>query len=215
MNNKYEVKEVSFKECKDWFLNIHYAKRVPSVSYRFGLYADGKLLGICSYGKPASNNLCKGCFGADNSHLVYELNRLVVIEGLGKNVLSYFVGQTFKLLPKPIILVSYADSDMNHHGYIYQATNWIYSGATKARTDVDSGANSHSRHYDKASIDYTKRKFRSSKHRYFMVLADKRVKKRLMGDFNYKTEPYPKGDNSRYDIDESKIVRTKTLFDIS
>ena len=28
-------------------------------------------------------------------------------------------------------MVSYADSGMNHCGYIYQATNWIYTGATK------------------------------------------------------------------------------------
>ncbi|WP_449441465.1 Mom family adenine methylcarbamoylation protein [Serratia entomophila] len=26
------------------------------------------------------------------------------------------------------LIVSYADKDQNHHGGIYQATNWIYEG---------------------------------------------------------------------------------------
>jgi len=57
-----------------------------------------------------------------------ELNRLVIDEGSKKNVLSFFVSQTLKKLPCPNVVVSYADTSQNHHGYIYQATNWIYTG---------------------------------------------------------------------------------------
>lgn len=34
-----------------------------------------------------------------------------------------------------LILVSYADSAQGHHGYIYQATNWIYTGISAKRTE--------------------------------------------------------------------------------
>lgn len=74
--------------------------------------------------------------GGRYSDRVFELNRLCVSEGLPKNALSWFVGQTFKMLPSPLALVSFADSGQNHHGYIYQATNWIYTGLSTRFTDV-------------------------------------------------------------------------------
>jgi len=33
------------------------------------------------------------------------------------------------------VVVSYADTSQNHHGYIYQATNWIYTGLSAKRPD--------------------------------------------------------------------------------
>ena len=60
----------------------------------------------------------------------------VINEGFERNTLSWFVGQALKLLEiEDLIIVSYADSGMKHCGYIYKATNWIYTGATKERTD--------------------------------------------------------------------------------
>ena len=90
-----------------------------------------------------------------------------------------------------LILVSYADTKMNHNGYIYQATNWIYTGKTKERTDIGTG-NNHSRHYDK-NLDYSvNRKFRSSKHRYIYLIGNK---KKWLKELKYKIEAYPKGVN--------------------
>ena len=48
--------------------------------------------------------------------------------GLEKNVLSFFVSGCLNRLPKPSVVVSYADTSQGHHGFIYQATNWIYTG---------------------------------------------------------------------------------------
>ncbi len=147
--NKYKVVSIDSYLCKDWLLYKHYAKRIPSISYSFGLYSDNLLIGILTIGKPASPQLCDGICGKEYSSFVYELNRLCINDGLEKNVLSYFVSKCLKLINKNMILVSYADTKMNHNGYIYQATNWIYTGATKERTDIGFEDGSHSRHYDK------------------------------------------------------------------
>jgi hypothetical protein len=40
------------------------------------------------------------------------------------------------MLPKPTIVVSYADTAMGHIGYIYQASNFLFTGTTKERTDM-------------------------------------------------------------------------------
>lgn len=196
IKEKYSVKSIDSYLCKDWLLNKHYAKRLCSISYSFGLFNNNVLVGILTIGKPASPQLCNGVCGVENSKYVYELNRLCVNDNLEKNVLSFFVSKSLKLINENMILVSYADTQMNHNGYIYQATNWIYTGATKERTDIGFEDGTHSRHYNK-NIDYSIRKFRSSKHRYVYFLG--KLKNKFLKQLNYKIEPYPKGENKRYD----------------
>ena len=193
---KYYVLSIESNMTYDWLLNKHYAKRIPSISFSFGLYSNNILIGVLTIGKPASPSLCDGVCGKEFSQYVYELNRLCVNDNLEKNVLSFFVAKCLKLIPDNMILVSYADTLMNHHGYIYQATNWIYTGATKERTDIGFEDGSHSRHYSK-EIDYSIRKFRSSKHRYVYFLGKKR--KIFKKNLKYKIESYPKGKNDKYD----------------
>tara|TARA_R110000796_G_C14388344_1_gene416122 strand:- start:78 stop:713 length:636 start_codon:yes stop_codon:yes gene_type:complete len=210
IKQNYKVKSIKKELCKEWLLYKHYAKRIPSISYSFGLFDDKILQGVLTVGKPASNSLCVGVCGKHNSKFVYELNRLCINDGLKKNVLSYFVSQSLKMLNN-IILVSYADKAQNHNGYIYQATNWIYTGSTKERTDIGSNNNKHSRHYDK-SIDYKKnRKFRSSKHRYIYFIASKKQRKKWLTELNYKTHKYPKGQNIKYDA-SFKTTNQTELF---
>lgn len=204
IKEKYQVKSIDSYLCKDWLLNKHYAKRLCSISYSFGLFENNILVGILTIGKPASPQLCNGVCGIENSKYVYELNRLCVNDNLEKNVLSYFVSKSLKLINENMILVSYADTQMNHNGYIYQATNWFYTGATKERTDIGFEDGTHSRHYDK-NIDYSIRKFRSSKHRYIYFLG--KLRKKFLKELNYKIQPYPKGENKRYDSSYKPIIQ--------
>ena len=204
------VKPIKSSQCKEWLLYKHYAKRMCSISYAFGLFGNKELIGIMTIGKPASNSLCIGVCGKENSKYVYELNRLCVNDNLPKNTLSFFVGQCLKILPK-MILVSYADTSMNHNGYIYQATNWLYTGRTKERTDIGTESGKHSRHYDK-KIDYKKHRIhRSSKHRYIYFIGNKAEKRYFRKCLNYQILPYPKGQNKRYDA-SYKTLTQKELF---
>ena len=83
IKEKYKVKSIAKYLCKDWLLHKHYAKRIPSISYAFGLF-DDNLIGILTIGKPASSTLCIGVCGKENAEKVYELNRLCVNDGLEK-----------------------------------------------------------------------------------------------------------------------------------
>ena len=69
----------------------------------------------------------------NDKHIIktMELSRLCLTENHEKNLTSYFVSQCLKQLPKPNVIVSYADTNNNHCGYIYQATNFIYTGEAK------------------------------------------------------------------------------------
>lgn len=208
----FEVRSIPSEDCKEWFLYKHYAHRLPSISFAFGLYRGGQLEAVCSYGMPASPSLMKA-FGEENTIPIYELNRLCANEGLPRNALSFFVGQTLQMLPKPMVLVSYADSGHNHHGYIYQATNWIYTGLSEYRVDnqVKGQENKHGRHlgvngkfsYKSLVEAYGEENVirieRSRKHRYFYLLGSKTERKRMRKLLAYEEQPYPKGDNVRYD----------------
>tara|TARA_R100000654_G_scaffold2217_8_gene8101 strand:- start:33 stop:713 length:681 start_codon:yes stop_codon:yes gene_type:complete len=209
-------------ECKEWFLKKHYAKRLPNTSYAFGIYKNKNnlLIGVCSYGKPMSSTLINGSFNGFYKDNFMELNRLVITDNTEKNVLSYFVSQTLKKLQAPSVVVSYADTSQNHHGYIYQATNWIYTGLSSRFKDYAVKGLEHLHHssiedsvgrYDKNTKinkhellkqkygDRLYRQERSRKHRYFYILGNKKQRKEMIKNLTYKVKPYPKGNNKKYD----------------
>jgi hypothetical protein len=233
MDNRFRVSPIQYDDTKEWLLHKHYAHRMPSITYAFGLYDDNTLIGVCTYGHPFSSSLKKS-MGEKWGEILLELNRLCVNDNLPKNTLSWFVAQTFKQLPKPVPLVSYADSAYNHHGYIYQATNWIYTGLSTPFTDymvrgmegmhslsvLDTVGRSEDYGGGKSKVKMLIEKYgaenvypikRSRKHRYFMFLGNKKEVREMRKALTYTEEPYPKGDNIRYDSSYKPTVQL-TLF---
>lgn len=104
------IKRISYNDTKPFLLNIHYARRMPCVQYAFGLFDEDRLIGVVTYGQPASPSLCKGVAGENNRKNVMELNRLAILpEYNGKNCGSYLVANSLKMLPNHTFVVSYAD----------------------------------------------------------------------------------------------------------
>ena len=201
-NSSYEVISVPSSQTYDWLLNKHYEKRIPSISYSFGLYLDKILIGVCTFGSPPSNALCVGVCGKSNSGKVMELNRLCINDHDVKNLTSSFLSRCLKLIPNDKIIVSYADTSKNHNGYIYQATNWIYTGLSAKRTERydENNPNKHSKTVTE-SMDYYSLSVRDrpQKHRYIYFTGTKKQKNKNKTQLNYLILPYPKGDNKRYD----------------
>ena len=209
-----EVRKIERKDTLDWLLNIHYAKRVPLIRYSFGLFINDILKGVITYGNPPSPNVCVCICGEKYKKEVLELNRLVLIENK-KNYESILVGNSLKLLPKPSIVISYADVNYSHHGYIYQATNFIYTGMGKPREKFidkngkDINERTLSAQYQKLKMprsEYLKSNNitltkQLGKHRYVYIIGDKKDKKLRKKDFKLPIKPYPKGDNKNYTWD--------------
>jgi len=209
VNGDYTIAQISRVSAIPFIKNIHYARRVPCVQFAFGLFDKGELVGVVTYGKPASATLCDGVAGKENSHRVFELNRLVIKpDHNGSNLASMLVGKSLRLLPNGLIIVSYADWEgWGHVGYVYQATNWLYTGLTKSRTDKYSEG--HSRHY---AQDEERRQYRTSKHRYIFITGSKTDRKRLGREIKYPVlDHYPKGDSVHYDTDNPIPLRGKEL----
>lgn len=200
----YTIIEIPPYLTHEWLLNKHYLHRLPSIQNAFGIYDSDKVLqGVCTFGMPASNDLCECICGEQYKSLVIELNRVVINDNLPKNMVSYFIGHAMKLLPKPSIIVSYSDTSMGHHGYIYQALNFIYTGLSEPNKDkvIIGMEGIHSRHnYDNGmgKFEFTYKE-RPRKHRYVYFECDKRTLRELQSNFKLPTLQYPKGDNQRYD----------------
>ena len=213
--DEFVVKEVDKAIAKPWILKKHYAERLPQIEFSFGLFRDGENVGICTFGRMPSTEPQRW-----KPYQLYELNRLVSEEDLPKNSLSYFVSQCIKKMPKPSVLISYADLDKGHHGYIYQATNWIYTGVGSKGTKtyiMKNGRERHARH--KHLIDEKKvkeiRKADKGKARYLYFRGNKREKRKMRKMLEKRDtmekKPYPKGENQSHKKD-IKINKQNQLY---
>ena len=223
----YEVKRIKNQETKEWLLKKHYLKRLTSVSFAFGLFQNKILVGVCTFGNAIPQQMKKSLCGDKYMHLVYELNRLCVKEGLKKNTTSYFVSSCIKKLPKPTIVVSYADKSVGHTGYIYQACNFYFTGQSHSQKDwvLKGSEHLHSRTlmdefaFQKNRIEKLKQKYgtdlyqkeRPPKNRYVLFWGTRKQKNQLKRNKLFESKPYPKGENKRYDS-SYKVTIQQRLF---
>ena len=215
--NTIDVLKIDTKLTDVWLLEKHYAKRKCQRMFCYGLYVNGELEGIITYGMPPSPQVGRGFLGEDNRTKVLELNRLCINESAPKNSASILISRSLKLLPKCAV-VSYADGAMGHIGYVYQATNFIYVGATKshdkeyyidgkwvhAKVLTNRGITAPSKWAKENGI---KTKKPQKKHRY-IYFVDKKLSKYL----KYQKCKYPKGDTKRYETKD--IVNTDKQIEL-
>ena len=210
----YEIIGIEKSESHWLILNVHYAHRLPPISYAFGLYFNGDLKGVVTYGSPPSPTLVRGICGDKWAKNVLELNRLVLVDNQ-KNEASRLVSGSLKLLPKPSIVVSFADTAQNHEGIIYQATNFIYTGLSANRKEWTVKGKEHLHSKTLSGLvagadntvlamqemfgdDFYYRE-RSRKHRYIIFLGSKTDKRSMTRDLRYKVLPYPKEASNELD----------------
>lgn len=220
MKDNFSVKRIKNQyEYAEWLLKKHYAHRIPSISYAFGLYENNVLRGVCTFGTPASSSLRAGIAGAGNIDNIIELNRLV-IESDETNIASWFVSRCLRCFTNKIV-VSYADTKQGHIGKIYQACNFLYTGLSAKRTDWKIKGKEHlhgqtvadeSRGQENRSA-YMRGKYgddfylqdRPRKHRYIYICGNKTFKKEILKKLNYQICDYPKGQTKRYDASYQPI----------
>ena len=199
------IKPISRQQCEPFIIGIHYARRWPSISYAFGLFDDDELIGVVTYGTPPSAPLKCGIAGDHYKMDILELNRLV-LKYNRRNEASRLVGKSLKLLPKNKIIVSFADTEQNHKGIVYQATNFIYTGLSAKRTDWKVKGKEHLHGQtiadefrgvknraqamrDKYGDDFYL-KPRSRKHRYIFITGSKTYKRHVLSALKYEVKPY-------------------------
>lgn len=170
-------------------LNWHYSKSLPvGKVVKVGAWEDGKFIGVVLFSWGANNNL-----GSPYGLPMVECCELVrVALTAHRTPVSKIMAIAIKWLKKQSpglrLIISYADTSQGHHGGIYQATNWLYSGFIKqASTAEHNGKVAHKRTFDAAGIKgYTLRPA-EPKHKYLMPLDEA-----MRAQIAPLSKPYPK-----------------------
>lgn len=191
--------------CKNW----HYSKCIPtSKLVKVGVWENQKFIGVVIFSHGANRNIGSS-FNLTQIECV-ELTRVALNnhENTVSKILSICLKFLKKKCPNLKLIVSYADIDQNHHGGIYQASNWVYLGKTSesSKLYVINGKKTHKKTiFDRYGTNKEneikkihpnlKTVISKGKHKYVYPLTEELKKKILK-----MAKPYPKRVSS-IDID--------------
>lgn len=206
---RYTIIPIDYQTAMRIVVEKHYLHRKPPCKRAFGFLdiKTGDIKGVITYGIPPSSTLLKGICGEEEYQNIYELNRLYMDDDMPRNSESYLIANTIKLLDREIV-VSFADTSQSHVGYVYQATNFVYTGLSKKFKDPKVKGLEHQHHatyahgmnkkqleerYGKENVYYVDR---PRKHRYIYFNCRGKRRKELLGKLRYGVLPYPKRGES-------------------
>lgn len=172
----------------------HYSRCMPkSKLAKFGVWEDGKYIGAVIYGVGATADLVKR-YGLEPIQGC-ELVRVALTSH--KTEVSRIVAITLKLLKAKFsglrLVVSFADPAQGHHGGIYQAGGWLFTGGSAISDEYIylgkqwQGRSFRNKFKGMENHPSVKKVKGTSKHRYLMPL-DAAMREQIAP----LTKPYPK-----------------------
>jgi hypothetical protein len=185
--------------CENW----HYSRSVPVPPLvKVGAWEDGRYVGVVMFSRGANNNLLKP-FGLTQVQGC-ELTRIALTSHAApvSRIARLAIAFLKRNSPSLRLIVSFADPSEGHHGGIYQAGNWTYTGKQPATVEyiAPDGKQWHGRMVSKDGrikvqgiyrkcwrIDQCTPVEKPGKHRYLMPL-DAEMKKQILP----LAKPYPK-----------------------
>lgn len=244
--DKVSVRKINNSVAKDIIVKHHYSHAWTMCSLALGVfYKTGKemdffegeeeeLIGCLVFGNPVGRSTAASLSSYLKISQVYELTRLFIHDGYGKNIESYCIGQSLgyikRNLPNIKSVISYSDPEQGHVGTIYKATNAIYQGNDIALMPNFSVSLTkpyewlHSRtvsaRYGTHNVEKLKkilgktfyRKKESPKHRYLWILSPKKEKKKIMKTLKHPPLPYPTSAVDNTEIETIEVEETHTTF---
>lgn len=189
------VAPCDYKAAKYAVMNWHYSKAMPvGKLVKFGVWENDKFIGCVLFGRGANNNIGKP-YNLEQTE-VCELVRVALTNH--SCFVSEIMAKCFSILKSQNIklVVSYADTEQNHIGIIYQASNWIYEGIVSTTPKyMLNGKFVHAKsvHGAIGSVEGLDRTKSGSKHKYLYPLT-RAMRRQIMP----LAKPYPrpvKGDS--------------------
>ena len=147
MQPGYQIAPVPRPQARAYIEAHHYLRtspRAPTVA--LGLWHGPALIGVALIGVSCSEAARSFPFGPAYTSHVLELTRFHVRDNTPKNTESWFLAGVRRRLDRRLWgLLAFADPSAGHVGTIYQASNALYLGQTRARRAYrDSAGRTHS-----------------------------------------------------------------------
>ncbi len=200
------IAPVSTRDVDEFSHRYHYTHNGGSRLWRWGLWDGPTLHGIVSYNLP-TRDVCESLFGPEAFDRVWHMGRLVLSDRSPYNSESRLVGGSLREIernhPDVWAVVTYAALDVGHTGYVYQATNALYTGlGGDSYYWIDGDGNRRSTylsgHVDLArgeAMGWTRYRGQQ-KHRYVYLLGSRTQRRHLRARLRFPVLPYPKPDPS-------------------
>ena len=228
--------------AKDIIVKNHYSHKWSLCQIAYGIFykseeqsdffnqTDDKLIGCIVYGQPVGRSAAASLSDLLKIDQVFELVRLFIHDGYGRNIESYCIAKSFKLLnrdfPRIKAVISYADGEQGHTGVIYQATGFHYQGNSSlalmpnfsvslspppdynwihSRSVTSKWGSCNVEHLKKCIGKTFWRKKESTKHRFIIFITNKGEKKKLFKSLKHPILPYPKTCHYKDEIQEITV----------
>ena len=246
------LQPISKQVARSMIEKNHYTHKWTLCTVAYGVYYkdyvessffggfNSKLIGVLVYGNAVGRNASTSISPLLTNDNVFELTRLWIEDGYGKNIESYCIAESFRMLnidyPQIKCILSYADSEVGHAGTIYQATGFLYQGDNYVDIAILPNHSVslvgppnydwiHSRsvysRWKTHSVDKLKerigktfwRKRESGKHRYIKFISNKIENKKLTKSLKHKTLPYLKSTFFKEEVQEIVVTSTNEFFE--
>lgn len=198
------VAPVGTADVQEFARRYHYTETGGNMTWRWGLWDGPVLHGVVAYNLP-TRTACESVFGADyGPNHVWHMGRLILSDESPRNSESRLIGWSLREIrrdyPHVWAVLTYAATDANHIGYVYQATNALYTGVGgESWYYVDKQGRRHGTHHgghrvhpDRAAAMGWSRVEGGVKHRYVYILGSKSQRRQRTALLRFPVLPYPK-----------------------
>lgn len=199
------VGPVAVADAQEFARRYHYTGVGNNLNWRWGLWHGAVLHGIVAYNLP-TRRTCASVFGAEHEHRVWHMGRLILSDASPRNSESRLIGGSLRAIraeyPDVWAVLTYAATDVGHLGYVYQATNAIYTGVGgDLNYYIDLAGQRRGTHLDGRRVGPERaeamgwtRHAGGVKHRYVYVLGSKSQRRHRMSLLRLSQFPYPKAN---------------------
>jgi adenine modification enzyme len=190
-------------DVQEFARRYHYTGIGNNANWRWGLWYGATLLGVVSYNLP-TRSVCASVFGTEHLDHVWHMGRLALAEDAPRNSESRLIGGSLRAIaighPDVWAVVTYAATSAGHIGYVYQATNAIYTGiGGRPSFCTDQDGQRRGTHLDghfvsaarAAQLGWTLHRD-GAKHRYVYILGNKSQRRQRLALLQLPRLPYPK-----------------------
>lgn len=197
------ISPVGTADVREFARRYHYTGVGNNINWRWGLWLGMTLHGVVTYNMP-TRSVCASVFGEEHLHRVWHMGRLILSEESPHNSESRLIGGSLRAIhekfPEVWGVLTYAATDAGHLGYVYQATNALYTGTGGDPVFyLDGAGNRRGTHLDGHGVSAIRaaemgwvKQIGGVKHRYLYILGSKTQRRRRRALLRLPVLDYPK-----------------------
>lgn len=177
----YTAKEVRGGVIRGWMRQHHYTHTCHNGPFGLALMDPGGVMaGAIAYATPCSEAVRRAAWPGNHKH-VTELHRLHILDRVQEPMAVPLISAGHNLLKGRgyRMIVTFADSTEGHHGGVYRAASFVYTGTTGSRARFYRDRSGRLRHPRQSGVNIGKAEaarrgwrpeYREPKHRYLKGL---------------------------------------------